>query len=140
MASKQLSFRTLLIVTAAIVVVLGMIVVSNRDKTTSATSDVGSSPCDGLQNFNWIRCHPDVEMVESQLQAALEFEEEFLTARCVGRVYKDAEQFIPLHLGLVRPNAADRLCFARDCSELFAQFEDRISDQLVGDSAIIIEP
>jgi hypothetical protein len=93
-----------------------------------------------LQDFNRIRRQPDVDLLELDSGAFLEFLEELTTLSNVGSVNEYANQIIAIQLLFLTPHSLDRLCLAGNSAESLLKLDQCFRDEIVGDRTTIIEP
>jgi hypothetical protein len=62
-----------------------------------------------LKHFNWIGRHPNVQLVEGNLQLFLESQKIINARLSVGCIGKQTNQVVAIDPGFVRPDAVDGL-------------------------------
>jgi hypothetical protein len=79
-------------------------------------------------------------LLESGLQAFLEFDEELAALRNVYGIDKDPDQFIPVEFIVVTPMTANDLGLARDGTKVPFKFKQRVRDEFVWDRLPVVKP
>jgi len=93
-----------------------------------------------LNDFNWIGCHPDINLPESPLRALLERTEEFEVLRDIWYICKNSHQIVPKDFPFMLPNTSDGLCLGRYSSESLAQLQQCICYEFIRHGRAIIKP
>lgn len=75
-----------------------------------------------LDNFQRMRCYPDVELGKASFQSLLEGDEKLPAFRQVGDVDEEADEVVPVRLSFVAPDAADVLRLTRNSAQLRSSF------------------
>jgi len=90
-------------------------------------------------DIQWIRRHPDVQLLELRLQLLLKLHEELTVLRYIRHIDEDSHQVIAKDLRLMLPLPLNRLRFARDRSESFSQFNQCVCDQFSANRRPVIQ-
>jgi hypothetical protein len=91
-------------------------------------------------DFNEIRRHPYLDLLEPNLGSFFELDEELPSLEIGGDIDKHPNQVVPKSLVLLLPHAADYLCFTRNRTELISEFKKRVRNELLGNRLTVIKP
>jgi hypothetical protein len=81
----------------------------------------------GLQDFERVRRHPDIELLEALLQPLLEINKKLAVLWHVGNIDENPHQVVAITLALMGPATLNGLRFTRDSPKLLLEFQQRVS-------------
>src|SRR5262245_15863525 len=84
--------------------------------------------------------HPDVELLEPSLELFFVSDEELAVIWSIGNIENNAHEVIAVHFTLMLPEAANHLRLGGDGSEVLAEFQQRLTDEAIGDGLAIVKP
>ena len=91
------------------------------------------------ENFDGVRRHPNIKLLESGLEAFFEFDEELPALGQVHCIDKKSDQIVSVKFIFVTPHAADDLGFARDSTKVCFEFQQRVRDKFVRDRLPVVK-
>jgi hypothetical protein len=92
-----------------------------------------------LQDFDWVRSHPDIDLLKPRLQSLFEFDKEFAGLGRIRAVNEQRNEIVAVSLSLVLPRSLNCLGLDGDSTETLSQLQQRIGDQFAWDGLAVIE-